>query len=61
MDDFNQMVIPVESGRSDIRVQFVRTPDRKLGNAISAVSAILAMFLLWFDRKRKSNNQVLSS
>jgi len=61
MDDFNQMVIPVETGRSDIRVQFVRTPDRKLGNAISAFSAILAMLLLWFDRKPKSDNQVLSS
>jgi 6-pyruvoyl-tetrahydropterin synthase related domain len=54
MDDFNQMVIPVEAGNSEILVRFVRTPDRKLGNGISAASALLAAFLLWLDRKRGS-------
>lgn len=47
MDDVNQMVIPVEPGASEIKVEFIRTADRKLGNAISAISAILALFLLW--------------
>jgi len=52
MDDVNQMVIPVEAGTSEINVDFVRTPDRTLGNAISAASALLAAVLLWVDRKR---------
>jgi hypothetical protein len=51
-DDFNQMVIPVEAGNSEIRVRFVRTFDRKLGNGISAASTLLAALLLWIERKR---------
>jgi len=52
MDDVNQMVIPVNAGSSEIRVRFVRTMDRKLGNAISALSGFLAALLLWTGRKR---------
>jgi hypothetical protein len=52
MDDVNQMVVPVEAGSSEIRVQFVRTADRKLGNAVSAASALFAAILLWVGRKR---------
>ena len=51
-DDFSQMVIPVEAGNSEIRVRFTRTLDRKLGNGISAASALLAAILLWLERKR---------
>ncbi|MGB7846116.1 MAG: 6-pyruvoyl-tetrahydropterin synthase-related protein [Candidatus Acidiferrum sp.] len=54
MDDVNQMVIPVEAGRSEIIVQFVRTADRTWGNAISATSSLLAVFLLWIGRRRIS-------
>ncbi len=50
-DDVNQMVIPVKAGTSDIRVRFVRTRDRKLGDALSAVSALFTAFLLWFGRR----------
>ncbi len=52
LDDLNQMVIPVEPGTSEIKVAFIRTADRKVGNAISAVSAILALFLLWGKPKQ---------
>jgi hypothetical protein len=51
MDDVNQMVVPVGPGSSEIVVDFLRTPDRKLGNALSACSALLAAFLLWGGRK----------
>jgi len=51
MDDVNQMVLPVEAGNSDIRVQFVRTLDRKLGNAISIGSGLLAGLLLYWGRR----------
>jgi hypothetical protein len=53
-DDFDQMVIPVEAGNSEIHLRFMRTVDRKLGNGISAGSAFLAAILLWLDRKRVS-------
>jgi 6-pyruvoyl-tetrahydropterin synthase related domain len=53
-DDFDQMVIPVEAGNSEIRVRFVRTLDRTIGNRISAASALLAAMLLWLERKRGS-------
>jgi hypothetical protein len=52
LDDINQMVVPVKAGSSEIRVRFVRTLDRKLGNAISAASGLLAAILLWIGRKR---------
>jgi len=52
LDDVNQMVIPIGRGSSDIRVDFMRTPDRKVANAISAASALFAALLLWAGRKR---------
>ena len=52
MDDVNQMVIPVEAGSSNIRLRFVRTGDRTLGDALSALSAFLAAILLLLRRKR---------
>jgi hypothetical protein len=52
IDDLNQMVIPVGPGTSEIKVEFIRTGDRKVGNAISAISAILALFLLWGTPKQ---------
>lgn len=52
MDDVNQMVVPVGAGNSVIRVRFMRTADRLVGDAISGVSGFLAAFLLWSGRKR---------
>jgi hypothetical protein len=50
MDDVNQMVVPVDAGDSDIRVQFTRTKDRRIGDSISLLSALAAILLLW-DRR----------
>jgi hypothetical protein len=52
MDDFNQMVVPIPAGNSQIDVQFVRTVDRKIGDAISLLSGLVAVFLLWVSRKK---------
>lgn len=52
MDDINQMVVPIEPGTSEIRVEFIRTGDRKLGNALSAISAVMVFFLLWGKPKQ---------
>lgn len=51
MDDVNQMVVPVGTGVSEIRVTFARTPDRQIGNAASAFSALVLAFLFWWGRK----------
>ena len=52
MDDVNQMVVPVNSGVSEIRVVFTRTLDRKIGNAVSALSALLLACLFWRGKRR---------
>jgi len=52
MDDVNQMVIPVDPGSSDIRVRFVRTPDRTVGMLLSLLSALLAAILLLAFRRQ---------
>lgn len=54
MDDVNQMVIPVEVGISEIDVRFIRTADRKVGDAISLVSALVAAVLFWRGKRRPS-------
>ena len=51
MDDVNQMVVPVGTGASEIRVTFTRTPDRKIGNAVSVFSALVFAFLFWRGRR----------
>jgi hypothetical protein len=51
-DDINQMIIPVPAGRSQIDVRFTRTTDRKIGNAISLLSAFLTIILFWIGGTR---------
>lgn len=52
MDDVNQMVVPVDEGSSRIRVRFMRTMDRNIGDAIAALSALLALVLVWSGRRK---------
>jgi hypothetical protein len=52
-DDVNQMVIPVDAGSSDIHVQFTRTRDRMIGDAVSALSAAFLVFLFCSSRQRR--------
>jgi 6-pyruvoyl-tetrahydropterin synthase related domain len=52
MDDFNQMVVPVQAGKSEIRVRFVRTMDRTLGGTISTIGVFVAALMLWAGRKK---------
>jgi hypothetical protein len=54
LDPLDEMVIPVPAGVSNIRVDFMRTPDRTLGNALSAASVSFTLILLWFARRRTS-------
>ena len=50
-DDANQMVVPVAPGTSDVRVRFMRTPDRTVGILLSLVSASILAGLLLADRR----------
>ncbi len=52
-DDLDQMLIPIEAGKSEIEVRFVRTPDQTAGIALSVFSMLLAAGLL---APRKSRN-----
>jgi hypothetical protein len=54
MDNFNEMVIPVASGGSVIRVQFVRTLDRWVGDAISALSVLWCAILFWLGSRKRT-------
>jgi hypothetical protein len=44
-DTNGQMILPLSPGTKDVTVKFVRTPDRKWGNAIS-LAALLALLAL---------------
>jgi hypothetical protein len=45
-DDLDQMLVPIEAGKSEIQVRFVRTMDQTAGNALSLFSLLLAAGLL---------------
>jgi len=46
-DGTAQMILPLPAGRNRIRLNFVRTLDRDLGNALSGVSALVLLTALW--------------
>jgi hypothetical protein len=46
LDNVNQMVIPVDAGKSEIQIRFVRTPDRTAGIALSIFSVMIGIGLL---------------
>lgn len=50
-EEFGQMIVPVPAGESRIVVRFARTLDRILGNALSVVSVIVALLLLWWPQR----------
>ncbi len=45
-DDLDQMLVPIEAGKSEIQVRFVRTNDQMAGIALSVLSLLLAAGLL---------------
>jgi hypothetical protein len=45
-DDYDQMIVPVASGESRIKVLFTRTWDRTLGVVLAAASLTVALFLI---------------
>jgi len=45
-DDLDQMLVPIEAGKSEIQVRFVRTNDQMAGIALSIFSLLLAAGLL---------------
>lgn len=54
LDDINQMIVPVEPGTAEITVDFTRTKDRTLGDAISAASLLLILCLFWIKPRQES-------
>jgi hypothetical protein len=49
-DDLDQMLVPIEAGKSEIEVRFVRTNDQSAGIALSILSLLLSAGL-WASRK----------
>jgi len=49
-----QMMIPVASGDNEVKITFVRTWDRKLGDAISIGTAALVLGFVGFSKRRKA-------
>jgi hypothetical protein len=58
VNDVQQMVLPVDAGISDIEVRFTRTPDRTVGGALSALSALVVVFLLRRGRNRDQRRSI---
>ena len=50
-DDVDQMIVPIDAGKSEIQIRFTRTPDRAAGLALSAFSVLMCIGLF---RVRKS-------
>jgi hypothetical protein len=50
-EESGQMIIPVSAGKDDIRIALSRTWDRKLGAAITAIAFVLALLLLWTEKR----------
>jgi hypothetical protein len=60
MDDVNQMVVSVQPGTSEIRVQFVRTADRTVGLLLTLCAALLVGILLFFAGARPAKESPLA-
>ena len=46
-----EMIVPVQAGRSRVRVYFARTTDRTAGAAVSLCGIAILMGLVWFERR----------
>jgi hypothetical protein len=46
LEGINQMIVPVPAGDSQIRVRFIRTPDRSLGLILFSISLLIVATLL---------------
>jgi hypothetical protein len=55
LDNLEEMVIPVPQGASNIRVDFLRTPDRKAGDTLSFAAACLVLLFLWKGGKEPTD------
>ena len=53
-DDLDQMLIPIEAGKSEIQVRFARTPDQTAGIALSILSLLIAGSLLTQRNPRRA-------
>jgi len=49
-----QILVPLPAGNNRVEIRFRRTPDRTLGDAISALSAAALCAFAWISRKRRS-------
>jgi len=46
-----EILVPVETGISEVRVKFIQTPDRFWGGMISLISLVLAVTLMFYQRR----------
>jgi len=55
VEDSNQVVVPVSTGASVIRVHFTRTPDRTIG-AVGTVAALFMLLTVVYKRLRSTRH-----
>ncbi len=56
-----EILVPLDTGISEVRVRFVRTPDRTLGGAVSIVTALLVGAWMWNRYRSKTAINKLSA
>jgi len=53
---FNQMIVPLKTGESLVRIRFVRTRDRTVGGAISLGSLLALSAVFWAGKARNERS-----
>ena len=53
-DETQQILVPLSAGNNRIEIRFRRTPDRTLGGAVSAFTAVALCTFAWLFRKQRT-------
>ena len=56
-----QIFLPLPAGAQRIRIEFMKTSDRKWGEAVSGAAGILFLLLFFLDRAKRRSAKVVQT